>query len=47
MALLNDIPYNVLNIEYKEKNGYLDKSEVLMLLDEILIHQGRPKTTWK
>lgn len=30
----------------KDRNGYLDKPEVLKLLDEILIHQGRPKTNW-
>ena len=29
----------------KDRNGYLDKNEVLKLLDEILMNQGRPKTT--
>ena len=29
----------------KDRNGYLDKPEVLKMLDEILINQGRPKTT--
>jgi hypothetical protein len=26
----------------KDRNGYLDKPEVLKLLDEILLNQGRP-----
>ena len=30
----------------KDRSGFLDKPEVLKLLDEILINQGRPKTTW-
>jgi Ca2+-binding EF-hand superfamily protein len=31
----------------KDRSGFLDKPEVLKLLDEILIHKGRPKTTWE
>ena len=30
----------------KDRSGYLDKPEVLKLLDDILEHKGRPKTTW-
>lgn len=30
----------------RDRNGYLDKQEAIKFLDEILINQGRPKTTW-
>ena len=29
----------------KDRSGFLDKGETLKMLDEILINQGRPKTT--
>ena len=29
----------------KDRSGFLEKQEVLKLLDEILISQGRPQTT--
>ena len=30
----------------KDRSGFLEKNETLKLLDEILLNQGRPKTTW-
>lgn len=29
-----------------DRSGFLDKRETLKLLDEILLNQGRAKTTW-
>jgi Ca2+-binding EF-hand superfamily protein len=29
-----------------DRSGFLDKVEVLKLVDDILLNQGRPKTNW-
>lgn len=42
---IDEIALNIFNKYDKDKSGYLDKSETLKMLDDILINQGRPKTT--
>lgn len=43
--IIDTLVMQIFNKYDKDRNGYLDKTETLKLLDEILINQGRPKTT--
>ena len=44
---MEELVYKIFAKYDKDRSGFLDKPEVLKLLDEILIQQGRQKTTWE
>ena len=43
--IIGSLTMKIFNKYDKDRSGFLDKGETLKMLDEILINQGRPKTT--